>query len=170
MEHLNGFFIGDLPIEEICFFLFVPFACLFIYEVLNGYFSLQPSKKFGQLSAVSLTIVMLVFGSIYYDRLYTSVSCFLGAILTILFYFVLRKDWYGKFVVTFLVVQLPFFVVNGILTGTMIESPIVWYNSLEMSNFRLGTIPFEDIFYNYGMLLLTFSVYIRFKKRQGLPL
>ena len=35
--HLTGYFIGDIPIEEVMFFVTVPYACLFIYECLIAY-------------------------------------------------------------------------------------------------------------------------------------
>jgi lycopene cyclase domain-containing protein len=65
-------------------------------------------------------------------------------------------------------VQVPFFFVNGVLTGMSTENPIVWYNPSEMINVRIVTIPVEDIFYNYAMLILVFVVYNLCKKRKGL--
>ena len=47
----------------------------------------------------------------------------------------------------------PFFLVNGILTGSGLPEPIVWYNDAENFGLRLGTIPVEDAIYNLGMLL-----------------
>ena len=37
-DYLQGSYIGKLPIEEILFFFFIPYCCLFIYEVLIAYF------------------------------------------------------------------------------------------------------------------------------------
>lgn len=167
-EYLNGFFIGHLPIEEICFFFFVPYACVFVYEVLIGYFDLSKFKKIGHFFAIFFTLLMMVLGTIYFEQLYATVACFMAAILTIGIYFVKRVKWYSDFIFTFFVVQIPFIIVNGILTGFITEKPIVWYNTSKISNIKIGTIPIEDIFYNYSMLLLIFLAYKGLKKKQGL--
>jgi lycopene cyclase domain-containing protein len=52
--------------------------------------------------------------------------------------------------------MIPFLIVNGILTGTGLEQPVVWYNPNEMIGLRLLSIPVEDVF--YGLLMLIGSV------------
>lgn len=64
----------------------------------------------------------------------------------------------GRFYFAYLFVLIPFFIVNGILTGSFIDEPIVWYNNEENLNIRLGTIPVEDAF--YGLLLILNSIVI----------
>jgi hypothetical protein len=85
--------------------------------------------------------------------------------LTIGFYFVKRVTWYPSFVFTFLVAQIPFLVVNGILTGSFTPEPVVWYNSEHIIGFRIFTIRLEDVFYNYAMLLPIVAIYMFLKNR-----
>jgi hypothetical protein len=64
---------------------------------------------------------------------------------------------------------MPFFIVNGILTGCGFEAPIVWYNNAENMQFRIATIPIEDTIYALGMLLtvLVFTDHFDTKRHSG---
>jgi lycopene cyclase domain-containing protein len=55
----------------------------------------------------------------------------------------------------YLLLLIPFFIVNGILTGTGLEEPVVWYNDEENLGIRLLTIPVEDVVYGFELFLLT---------------
>ena len=57
-------------------------------------------------------------------------------------------------------ILIPFFIVNGLLTGSFIIDEIVWYNNNHNLGLRIGTIPIEDIFYGFSLLFL--PLYISF--------
>jgi lycopene cyclase domain-containing protein len=59
---------------------------------------------------------------------------------------------------TYVVILIPFFLVNGVLTGSWIPEQVVWYNDEQSLGIRMGTIPVEDTIYNLGMLLTVFAV------------
>jgi lycopene cyclase domain-containing protein len=66
------------------------------------------------------------------------------------------------------VLLIPFFIVNGILTGTGPDAPVVWYNNDENLGIRLLTIPVEDIFYGFELLLLNVLLY-EYLQTRSLP-
>ena len=69
------------------------------------------------------------------------------------------------FFLTFLVMLIPFFIVNGILTGSFIDNQVVWYNNAENLGIRMGTIPVEDTIYAYTMILCNLFLTELFVKR-----
>ena len=50
-------------------------------------------------------------------------------------------------------------MVNGVLTGSFIDQEVVWYNSDAIMGVRIGTIPFEDYFYGFLLILLICNLY-----------
>ena len=64
--------------------------------------------------------------------------------------------------------MLGFFPVNGILTGTGLNSPIVNYNSKEILNIRMLTIPVEDMVYGYTQFMLIIFFFKLFKSRRNI--
>jgi lycopene cyclase domain-containing protein len=71
----------------------------------------------------------------------------------------------SQFFITFLIILFPFFIVNGILTGSFIENEVVWYNNNENLNIRLFTIPLEDAVYAFNMLYPSILLIEFFKKK-----
>ena len=80
------------------------------------------------------------------------------AIVLVLFLQRFKKQLY-YLPLSFLIALVPFFIINGVLTGTGIESPIVWYNDLENAGIRLFTIPMDDIAYAWVLLAGNIAVY-----------
>ena len=162
--YLSGLFLLDLPIEEVSFFFVVPYACVFIYEVLKSYFPNVKTARLGQVFAFAITFAGFLFGTMHLDNWYTASACIITAILTVGVYFVQRVPWYGNFTLMFIVAMIPFLLVNGVLTGATTPEPIVWYSADHIMGPRIVTIPVEDIFYNYAMLLPVVAIYEYLKK------
>ncbi len=79
---------------------------------------------------------------------------------------VFNPELLQSFYITFLFMLIPFFIVNGILTGTGIEGNIVWYNDEENLGIRLGTIPIEDTVYAFSMILMNLSLFYKLKSKK----
>ncbi len=152
--YLSGIYLVNLPLEEWLFFITVPYACLFTYFAIKH---LKPTTWNGSKIAMILGVVLIILGSIFFRQDYT-VTTFIGLGVLLLFLGIKRKPYLGQFFVSYLVILIPFFIINGILTGSWIEGQVVWYNDEENFGIRLGTIPVEDAF--YGMLLLLMNTVI----------
>ncbi|MBX2898418.1 MAG: lycopene cyclase domain-containing protein [Cyclobacteriaceae bacterium] len=165
-RYLTGIQLGSLPLEEVLFFICIPYACVFTYEAVNYLIAWRLNEKYTNLITDLLMGMMFVVGGIHIERWYTGVTFIVLAIFLVLHRWVWKTNYLGKFYLAFVFILIPFFIVNGILTGTGIEEQVVWYNDAENLGIRLGTIPVEDTF--YGMLLLMMNVslfeYLQTKK------
>lgn len=162
----TGIHFLQLPIEEIFFFICIPYACVFMYEAVNYFKKTEPLPNNGLRVTWVLIIGLTVTGIKYIDLWYPAVT-FLGtALLLIILVLLVKPAYLGRFYFAFLFILIPFIIVNGILTGTGLPEPVVWYNQEESLEVRLGTIPIEDIF--YGMLLILMNVSIfEYLQRRG---
>ena len=168
-RYLTGISLFGLPLGEYLFFIVIPYCCVFIYRVLN-YFLPKDSWSPRFTSNIS-NFLMGFAGALaitFYDRWYTVLTFASLAILIYLHARVWKSPWLGRFYRSYLVVLLPFFIINGILTGTGIEDQIVWYNEEEMIGTRILTVPFEDAFYGMVLILGIVGIYEYLGKKRGL--
>lgn len=160
-EYIIGFNILNLPIEEILFFVTVPFACIFIYECLNYYIKpdlLKSVYKAISYIFIAFSIFMLF---LFYDRVYSLITFGLLAAVLIFAEFFMKSTIMSRFYLAYFVSLIPFYIVNGLLTSI----PIVMYNDAENMAFRVGTIPLEDHFYSLSMLLINILFFEYFRKK-----
>ncbi|WP_322969716.1 lycopene cyclase domain-containing protein [Faecalibacter sp. LW9] len=162
--YVIGWRIGGLPIEEWLFFICIPFSCVFTYFCLTKFFDLSLFNAFNNIIVFITTIVCAVVALLYFDRTYTMVTAIVMICSVIYFHFIAKQEWIGQASFIFFVLMLGFFPVNGILTGSGLESPIVNYNPNEFLNLRMGTIPIEDAVYGYAQFLWNIYFFTKFKK------
>lgn len=161
-DYILPFKLAGLPLGEWLFFITVPYACLFIYEVLNRFI------KGDTFSAVSSYInygfigILLAIGLLNLDKWYTAVT-FLLTSFFIAFLTYKKEPWLSKFYRAYLVCLIPFFIVNGILTAW----PVVMYNDAENLGIRMGSIPVEDSIYGMLLLMMVTYFYELFKRRDA---
>lgn len=148
-NYILGYYIVNLPVEEVLFFITIPYCCMFVYACLNAYIANDPFGAIHRYISIGAFVLTATLGVIYFDRYYTSWTGLISALLLGLLVFVVRAPWMGRFWLSYCVVMLPFFICNGILTS----KPVVWYNDAENLGIRLYTIPADDLMYNLIMLL-----------------
>ena len=160
-DYVRGIYFLNLPLEEILFFVTVPFACIFIYECLNYYIKRDLLASVSIYITYVLILLCAVLLLLYYDKVYSLITFGLLLVILLLAQFVFKLKFLSRFYLAYLVSLIPFYIVNGLLTSI----PVVMYNNEENMAFRVGTIPFEDHFYSMAMLLLNIMFFEYFRKR-----
>ena len=166
-DYITGIYFYNLPIEEVLFFICIPYACVFTYHCLTLFFKLNSLEKAESLLIIILAALLYSLGTLFYNHLYTSTTFISLATLLLVLKFGIKVNWLGKLLSIYPILLIPFFIVNGILTGTGLENPVVWYNNTENLNFRLLTIPIEDIFYGFELIVLNIFLFEFFKSKQN---
>ena len=160
-----GIHILKMPIEEWFFFFIIPFCSLFTHF---AFFYKFPSHKLNKQTTLIITFVLiltsLVLLLINYSKAYTLVNY--SILLIVLSLGLLCNiQLLQKFYISFLIIVVPFFIINGVLTGAVTEIPVVWYDNVENLGMRLYTIPIEDIGYAFSMLFGNLMLFEKFNKK-----
>lgn len=151
----SGIEFFDLPIEEWLFFVCIPYASLFIHFAFHYFYpNVSLSDKTVKIIYWILMMVLLPVIFLHYDKLYTAIN-YMVLVLLLTYAFFKTPTILSTFFITFLIILIPFALVNGILTGSFIDEPVVSYNNSENLGIRLGTIPIEDVGYAFSMLLMS---------------
>jgi lycopene cyclase domain-containing protein len=164
-DYLVGFDILNLPIEEWLFFICIPYACIFTHYAIRYFLpNLKLNALVTKVITIILVIVLIMVVILNTDKAYTFYN--FSLLLLILLYTLITKSHDLQiFYISFLVILVPFFIVNGILTGSFIENPVVWYNNEENLGIRLGTIPIEDIGYAFSLIFMNVVLFEKFKHK-----
>jgi lycopene cyclase domain-containing protein len=157
-----GLTLVGLPVEEWLFFICVPFSCVFTFYCLDKFFDLDGANRYNTYLVGLLTGACLIAAIVYNDRMYPFVTALSASVTLLYLHLVAKVSWIGKASLVYLVLLLGFIPVNGVLTGTGLESPVVNYNPVEIINTRILTIPVEDFLYGYTLFLLNLYLFFWF--------
>lgn len=159
IEHINGLMFFAIPIEELLFFLTVPYSCLFLWEAINFFFK---EKKFNYNKKIGYLIgtILVLSAFLVVDKSYTFTALVvLGIVVFLISKF--TSLFSSKKYYIFMVLTLGLFIIfNYILTSI----PIVNYSSTAIWGARFFTIPLEDFLFNFSMLTCYLAVYLRAKE------
>ncbi len=155
----------NLPLEEILFFFLIPYASIFIHYSLQHFFpKAKLANKFVVLFTWLLILLLLVLIAMNMGKLYTQINGFF-LVFALLLGLLDKNKTLHRFYISYLVILIPFAIVNGILTGSFIDDPVVWYNNAENVGIRFFTIPVEDFGYAFSMLYFSVLLIERFKTK-----
>jgi lycopene cyclase domain-containing protein len=152
-----------LPAGEWLFFIVVPYACLFILACVRAYFK-DAELRIPATIWWTAAGLFVVLGIIFIRRTYTGVvflsvaAAFTGALLLTPASLRSRNYWLAV-----AITYAPFLLSNGILTG----KPVVLYDDTRNLAIRIGSIPLEDFFFSFSMILLSFVFFDRISSRRS---
>lgn len=156
--YITGIKLFKLPIEEILFFITVPYACIFTWEMLNRH-TAGPNFKFSKKIYLS-PFVLIPIGLLFYlyGKEYTGLV-FISMSIAVIYDRLLSANLFlhKNFINYLILISLFTLIFNGFLTWR----PVVTYDEIYQLNFRILTIPIEDFFYGMSLLFISTSTYIK---------
>ena len=158
-----GFKILKLPVEEWLFFITTPYASLFIWEVFAAYFK---NRKLKELQIIrSILYIGFLAGIVlfYLGKEYTGLVLIALGLVALLDWKLKTKMFIQLRTIQYMAIStLAMLIFNGYLTWR----PVVLYGEAYQLEIRIFTIPIEDFFYGYALILLCTILYEYFKRRQ----
>jgi isorenieratene synthase len=158
---LNNRFYG-LPPGEILFFFTVPFACMYMWEMI---FAGRKGKISSFLSLLRVGWMLLVLPGCW---LFVQGKEYTGLMLCAVAVSAMADRWLR----TDLLLQWRGYAYLGIVSvctllfnGYLTARPVVLYNASVQLDVRIWTIPVEDFGYGISLVLLNLSVYERLQGR-----
>jgi lycopene cyclase domain-containing protein len=153
--HVGRIRLFGLPLEEVLFFVTVPYACLFTYEVVRAYAPPAagplPPAAFAALAAAFAAAALA-----FRKRPYTALAMLACAAFLVAALLAGRDLLAGShFWLYIAITYAPFVAANGVLTAL----PVVTYSPRAILGPRVLTIPVEDFFYSFSMLGFEALVY-----------
>lgn len=150
--YITGIKFFNLPVEEMLFFITVPYSCTFIYESLSWFLAGHHFKWPLNRLLLTLAAISIAASFFFLNKAYTFSVLFGAGLILPFLVRTLTTQQLHLFVLTYLLSLVPMAVVNGLLTCL----PVVIYDNTENLNLRIGTIPVEDFI--YCMLLLGMNI------------
>jgi len=166
---ITGIKLFGLPVEEIMFFITVPYACIFTYEVIRAYMR-DWEVPFNRWTYAILGLFLLVPALVFHDQGYTFIVLISLSFVLVAVPFLVPEVFQRRSYWIFILITMGLFLlVNHFLTSI----PVVEYGAEEIWggdgawNGRFIHIPLEDFIYNISLLTGYLSVYLLSKRVLG---
>lgn len=161
----SGIYINKLPLEEYLFFIVIPYACAFSFYAIQFHFpKFKLSERWTTILTFAIVVLSVIVSFLNRELSYTFVNFLVLPAVLLLSYF-LAREVVQYYLPIYPILLIPFFIVNGILTGTGIEQAVFDYNPEVFMGIRILSIPLEDMFYNFSLLLLPLALTHMFETR-----
>lgn len=158
-DYILDWYVGNLPLEEVSFFVAIPLVCLTVWQILERRPARNSPSWPGLLMIPVVGALMLV--TTFSNRGY-SLAAGGAAIVVNGWLYVRRATLPCQTWLTYQLVMLViFYIANSVLTGL----PVVEYNPQTFSGIRIGSIPLEDFFYNFALTNAVILAYLQLEYR-----
>jgi lycopene cyclase domain-containing protein len=158
-EYVMGISFAGLPLEEVLFFIFVPYSLLLMYEQAVYIFQ-DRTVPWKQVFGYAVGIILVLVSFLFTGKNYTFMAVFSsGIVLLVMSHFYSRIMMRLAFWAYLLSGFLLFILFNYFLTSL----PVVIYSLSAVTGIRFLTIPLEDFVYNFTILSLYLALYLRAK-------
>lgn len=154
----------NLPIGEWLFFITVPYASIFTWEVLIAYFTNREWPQLRFFSIIIFTILVpLAALALRAGKEYTAIVVFALSFVFLLDYILKAKIFMQSRTHVFtLLLILMMLIFNGYLTAR----PVVIYDPQYQLGLRIYTIPIEDFFYGFTLIFAVLVIYEKLKGKR----
>jgi lycopene cyclase domain-containing protein len=158
-----GITLAGLPLEEVLFFLLVPYSLLLLYEQAAFIFK-DRTVPWKQGAGYAAGLILILASFLFTGKNYTFIAVFSAGIVVLgmsLFSpgIMVRLAFWAYFISGFLM----FILFNYFLTSL----PVVIYSPSAVWGVRFLTIPLEDFFYNFTMMSVYLAFYLWAKDNPG---
>jgi len=156
-----GIKILRLPIEEWLFFITIPYASLFIWEVFSAYFSNRELNRLQIIRSILYFGNPIGIGLFILDKEYTGLVLIALGLVALLDWKLKTNIFNQLRTIQYMAISmLAMLIFNGYLTWR----PVVLYHEAYQLGIRIFTIPIEDFGFGYALILLCTILYEKFKK------
>lgn len=148
---VTGIYFFHLPIEEVAFFLVVPFSTILIYEAVSSYINGKFRKGPTTAIAIIFSALLMIFGILNIHRSYTSVASFFAAGSLAIGIAIDRTLMSRKSLWIYMAISyIPFVFFDHL----MVTLPVFTYGMNAIIGIRILSIPVEEFEYVFSLLLL----------------
>jgi isorenieratene synthase len=156
----------NLPLGEWCFFVTVPLACSYTWEMLSGGRDTAPVRPAAGLWVATALVAAASVAAFALGREYTALACaaLAGAVAVDL--------GSGGRVVrhrSFVLFALMVLGFTAIFNGYLTARPLVLYDAAYQLDVRVGTIPIEDFVYGLALVVANVTLFEHLRERMGAP-
>lgn len=158
-QYILGAKLLSLPLEEILFFVTIPWSCLIVWVNLKEYVSGSLHQRVEDLMIASCVVFLGI--SLFQSWWYSAAI----SLLMIVYAAWSKKDQYWLRQKSSLLFLFLCFGLICIFNGYLTARPIVIYNPTVKSNLNVGSVPIEDIGYGLVLVGATAQFYELYQRR-----